>query len=357
MRALEDYNKETVKNLTLLVSTCMRNLWICYVAIITGWMIFAIAGGDYQNGMFVKHYLLAVSLTGILWFVFWKVIAKRAVVLSPAVSYLVLNAYIIILLAHPSGLMIIDALLFGVIAVFPVWNNRLWVKIQLVVFAVIVLIRQAFIELIGIPQIHYMKYMNFYAVLCVGVLVFFCVQYVHTQTMVLGNAVKKDATTGLYNHEYFYEELENRMETFAGLSTKEREEGKFSLLIADIDNFKSVNDTYGHAFGDIVLIELASIVQGYCGAKDFSARYGGEEFAMILGDCNLKDALTRANTVRKKFERTVFKDTDGEEHQFTVSIGVAEYNREWNTASQFFDQADQALYKAKATGKNRVCSQ
>lgn len=357
MRALEDYNKETVKNLTMLVSICMRNLWFCYAAIFTGWLIFAIAGGDYRTGMFWEHYLFMVGITGILWLVFWKAIAKREVVLSPAVSYLVLNTYIILLLSHPSGLMIIDTLLFGVMVMFPVWNNRLWVKIQAVLFAVIVLIRQALIVFFDIPQIRYMKYMNFYAVLCVGVLVFFCAQYVHAQTMVLGNAVKKDATTGLYNHEYFYEELENRMETFAGLPAKEREAGKFSLLIADIDNFKSVNDTYGHAFGDIVLIELANIVQGYCGAKDFSARYGGEEFAMILGDCNVRDALTRANTVRKKFGQTVFKDTSGAEHQFTVSIGVAEYNREWNTASQFFDQADQALYKAKATGKNRVCSQ
>ena len=119
---------------------------------------------------------------------------------------------------------------------------------------------------------------------------------------------------------------------------------------------KKVNDTYGHAYGDIVLLELANIFKNYCGKKDFAARYGGEEFVLILGDCQKKDALNRANTIRKKFSQVKVADSDGVEHQFTVSLGVAEYNKVWDTASQFFEQADKALYEAKNTGKNRVCS-
>ena len=109
-------------------------------------------------------------------------------------------------------------------------------------------------------------------------------------------------------------------------------------------------------FGDEVLLGLAGIFKNYCGSKDFAARYGGEEFVLIVGGCHKKDALTRANTIRKRFAETVFSDASGEEHQFTVSLGVAEYDRPWNTASKFFDQSDQALYQAKNTGKNRVCS-
>lgn len=74
-----------------------------------------------------------------------------------------------------------------------------------------------------------------------------------------------------------------------------------------------------------------------------------------LGGCSRNDALTRANTIRRRFAETVFTDAGGEEHQFTISLGVAEYNQPWDTASEFFSQADQALYQAKNTGKNRVC--
>ena len=77
---------------------------------------------------------------------------------------------------------------------------------------------------------------------------------------------------------------------------------------------------------------------------------------MIVGGCHKKDALTRANTIRKEFGNTIFTDATGAAHQFTISMGVAEYDKPWDTASKFFDQADQALYQAKNTGKNRVCS-
>jgi diguanylate cyclase (GGDEF)-like protein len=246
--------------------------------------------------------------------------------------------------------------MFGVIVMFPVWSNQLWARFQVIGFAVYALARHLILYYSGFRLSGYWQVTNLIGMFCIGAMLYYNVCYVYSQTMRLGDATRMDAATGLYNHEYFYEELEKRMKDYAQLSEKEREEGGFCLLIADIDNFKRVNDTYGHAFGDEVLLGLANIFKSYCGGKDFAARYGGEEFVLIVGGCQKKDALTRANTIRKKFAGMIFVDAAGEEHQFTVSLGVAEYSQPWDTASKFFDQSDQALYHAKNTGKNRVCS-
>ena len=124
----------------------------------------------------------------------------------------------------------------------------------------------------------------------------------------------------------------------------------FSIFIADIDNFKSVNDTFGHAFGDDVICKVGELFLTY-GKKDaFCARYGGEEFAMILPH---DDPVSVAEEIRKAFAAFPFETAEGERH-FTLSIGAAVYNRSHPTGSAFFEEADQALYVAKKNGKNQV---
>ena len=133
-----------------------------------------------------------------------------------------------------------------------------------------------------------------------------------------------------------------------------KEEKAFSVMIADIDNFKNVNDTYGHAFGDEVIRQVVvAFAEGH-GSNDFCARYGGEEFAMILPKRNLIETAEIAECIRKKFEAIAFMTELGERH-FTLSIGVAEYTKSYENASTFFGEADKALYEAKKSGKNRVC--
>lgn len=158
----------------------------------------------------------------------------------------------------------------------------------------------------------------------------------------------KDSLTKLYNHEAFYEELEFRMKKF-----EEKHEG-FSIMIADIDNFKNVNDTYGHAYGDEVIRMIAQIMEQNKGSKGFAARYGGEEFAMIFPKKAIQEAVLAADNIRREFASRTLESKDGPK-SFTISAGVAEYDHTYRTASAFFEEADQALYKAKATGKNRVC--
>lgn len=158
---------------------------------------------------------------------------------------------------------------------------------------------------------------------------------------------KRDSLTNLYNHERFYEELEYRQRKFA------EEKTTFSIAIADIDNFKKVNDTHGHAFGDIVIKQVCKICVENGGTEMFCARYGGEEFAMIFPEKNKKEAVMIVDKIRRKFSEHGFETEEGVKH-FTISIGVAECDKVYSSASSFFEKADQALYRAKSEGKNCV---
>lgn len=355
MRALDKYNKERDRKLSNLIATCMKSMWLCYVAINISWLLITSVYGEYYKGLFSKC-MGPMLITGGAYLIYYFLIVKKDRIIPKPVAYLLLNLYVILLLIHPSGLTMMDGVVFGVMAMYPIWTDRKWVIYQTWLFALILIARHAVLYMSEYQLFRYGQWLNPISMFCIGGMIYYNVQYVHTQTMLLSDATRMDAATGLYNHEYFYEELEKRMHVFAQTLEKEREEACFCLLIADIDNFKKVNDTYGHAFGDEVLLKLADIFKNYCGNKDFAARYGGEEFVLIVGGCHKKDAITRANTIRRRFADTVFTDASGGEHQFTVSLGVAEYDRPWNTASMFFDQSDQALYQAKNTGKNRVCS-
>lgn len=355
MRALEDYNKEKNRKLGNMVGVCMQGLWLCSFVMVMAWFFSKVYAGEYTKGL-LQQCLIPMIATGALCLVYKMIIMKKERVVRPVVAYLIINLYVVLLLAHPSGCIMLSGLVFGVIALYPLWTNQMLVKVQTGIFALMILVRHFILTITSVSENANWEFMMFVGMLSIGELLYYNVGYVHTQTMILGDATRMDAATGLYNHECFYEELEKRMKEYAQLPEKEREDEAFCLLIADIDNFKKVNDTYGHAFGDEVLLGLAGIFKNYCGSKDLAARYGGEEFVLIVGGCHKKDALTRANTIRRRFADTIFTDASGEAHQFTVSLGVAEYDRPWATASKFFDQADQALYQAKNTGKNRVCS-
>lgn len=356
MRALDNYNKEKDKNMGLMIGTCMKSLWLCYAAISVIWYVLVVVNEGYQRSL-LQRMLLPTIAAGVMWLMYYRLVILGGRKLRSSAAFSILNWYLaVMLLLHPSSIPVLDGLLFGVIVMFPVWTNSFWTKAQMINGAAIVVVRHLLLYFLNIRGTGYTQLVNLLGMFCLGIMLYYNVKYVHEQTLILGDATRMDAATGLYNHECFYEELENRMKTFDQLPQENKEDESFCLLIADIDNFKKVNDTYGHAYGDVVLLGLADIFKRYCGSKDFAARYGGEEFVLIIGGCHKKDALTRANTIRKVFQDMIFTDATGEEHQFTVSLGVAEYNRPWDTASKFFDQADQALYQAKNTGKNRVCS-
>lgn len=145
-----------------------------------------------------------------------------------------------------------------------------------------------------------------------------------------------DMLTGLCSRRYFYEKL-------SGLKTK----APVSLILIDIDNFKSINDTYGHITGDQILRQFADILQNDTRGNDMIARWGGEEFAVILPQTDVKEAFKIADRIRRKVEEHIFS-YEKIICNITVSVGIASIKEEADIdIEQFFKIADKALYKAK----------
>ena len=126
-----------------------------------------------------------------------------------------------------------------------------------------------------------------------------------------------------------------------------------SLIMSDIDQFKSINDTYGHLTGDSVLRGLASILQKRLRPNDKLGRYGGEEFCAILPETNIESAARIAEELRALVAAHTFA-ADGKELRVTISIGAAELGGATHMDA-LYKRADDKLYEAKRTGRNRVC--
>ena len=125
------------------------------------------------------------------------------------------------------------------------------------------------------------------------------------------------------------------------------------MFLADLDRFKSINDTYGHALGDRVLRLFGEVAQANLRSSDLVGRLGGEEFAMLLADANGDNAYLVAERIRSAFE-TAAMTIDDQPVEATISIGVAVIQHPTQDLATLLEQADQALYRAKNGGRNRV---
>ena len=155
-----------------------------------------------------------------------------------------------------------------------------------------------------------------------------------------------DGLTGLYNLRYFVKRMVQEVRLAGELKRP------LSLLIMDLDDFKQFNDTYGHVEGDKVLRRLSAIMHDSARDNDAPCRYGGEEFVLILPGSNLENAHMVAERIRETFQEETFVTEKGDNVKSTVSIGVAQKIDEEDSEG-LLRRADEALYLAKNTGKNR----
>jgi diguanylate cyclase (GGDEF)-like protein len=160
---------------------------------------------------------------------------------------------------------------------------------------------------------------------------------------------RTDGLTGLLNHRTFMEKLSEEYRRI------DRDMRPFSILLMDIDKFKNVNDTYGHPVGDIALKAVARMLKDTGRGSDFVARYGGEEFAIGMVDTSIKGAMQMAERVRKLVEKTAVARVSGKDLMVTVSIGVSSFPEDTKNKVELVTLADNALYQAKRSGRNRVC--
>lgn len=160
------------------------------------------------------------------------------------------------------------------------------------------------------------------------------------------NHASRDFLTGLYNRRYFFTDMQNYFEK----AIKENE--NFAIAMIDIDNFKKINDTYGHENGDKTINSVADILRANTSQNDIVSRFGSEEFCVALKNVSSDKALEIFEKLREKVQNSMLTSTRGEEIRFTISIGVA-INYE-DTLEESINQADMLLYEAKQNGRNRV---
>lgn len=177
---------------------------------------------------------------------------------------------------------------------------------------------------------------------------FFQARELRRQQQHIQNLADQDQLTGLYTRR----EFENRYrEEF---QRTERYGSSLSILMVDLDHFKEINDTYGHPVGDTVLETTGDIIDRNTRTSDVCGRYGGEEFCLVLPETPLQGARKTAERLRESLAAQTFGTEEGEEFNVTCSIGITEYRPSVDDPENLLEEADQALYEAKESGRNQV---
>ena len=165
-----------------------------------------------------------------------------------------------------------------------------------------------------------------------------------------------DDLTGLLTSKSFFSELRREA------ARAEADNKPFCVLMMDLDHFKEVNDTYGHLVGSATLEEMGTVIKSSLRAGDVGARFGGEEFAAFLLDADYAQGMVAAERVRAAIEAHEFpavrrgSTEEPRTHRMTISIGVASFPNDASDPIQLVEKADSALYRAKRSGRNRVCA-
>ena len=160
----------------------------------------------------------------------------------------------------------------------------------------------------------------------------------------LESQARTDGLTGLANHRYFYDRLEEEV------SRARRQNHPLSVIMMDLDELKRINDTYGHLAGDEILRRVADLLKSITRRMDIAARYGGDEFAVVLPETGAKQAHAFCNRMLKEAESLKFEEISG----ISISVGICTFPEGGDGVANLIDCADQALYHAKSQGGGRT---
>lgn len=234
-------------------------------------------------------------------------------------------------------------------------TNRASFKTWLIkLFTVLVILVSTYFYLLNGVAGRYLIILNLsLAIITMGIIEYFLLQYVRTSNELYRKYEEdstKDYLTGLHNSRSFGLLAEDRFER-AKINNE-----KVSCLMIDIDHFKKVNDTYGHASGDMVIKELAMVIKKGSREFDIIGRVGGEEFCVLLSNCSSELSMAVGQRLINAVREHKFPIDDGRFINITVSIGASTYPDDASDLKSVMENADEALYKAKQTGRDKVCS-
>lgn len=173
-------------------------------------------------------------------------------------------------------------------------------------------------------------------------------KHIEQQQNKLEILARTDALTGLNNHRHFMEELTSEAQRAV------HSDSPLSVMILDLDEFKRINDTYGHLVGDHVLLTTAEMIKRHLHSSDIIARYGGDEFCVALTNTTVSKARAVATKIRKEIAEKVFSVDGAAKFQITCSIGLTQFHKDMESTLEVLKLADQALYKAKKAGRNQL---
>ncbi|QAR33730.1 EAL domain-containing protein [Geovibrio thiophilus] len=176
------------------------------------------------------------------------------------------------------------------------------------------------------------------------------VKAIHLYTKDVEFFATRDPLTNLHNQRMFWDLLK------AETKRAERHKSWFSLVVLDFDNFKLINDVYGHAFGDKLLQRFAEKLKSTSREEDIVARYGGDEFTLILPEADEENAYTVVQRIKENLDAVNVLAPDGKNIKATTSIGIASYPFHADEDKKLFLVASNMMYKAKREGKNRICA-
>ena len=173
-------------------------------------------------------------------------------------------------------------------------------------------------------------------------------KHIEQQQNKLEFLARTDALTGLDNHRYFMEELTSEAQRAVHSGSP------LSVMILDLDEFKRINDTYGHLVGDHVLLTTAEIIKNHLRSTDIIARYGGDEFCVAVTNTTVPKARAMARKIREEVANREFSPDGAPKFHITCSIGLTEFHKNMTSTLEVLKLADQALYKAKKSGRNQI---
>jgi diguanylate cyclase (GGDEF)-like protein len=195
----------------------------------------------------------------------------------------------------------------------------------------------------SLQQSYFIIFLSTVLVIVIAVVTF---QFKNNRKM--ANLAITDPLSGLYNRRYIFQYLDKL------ISSTSPNKGKLSILVIDIDDFKLINDTYGHPMGDSVLKVLAEILQNLLRVEDMMGRIGGEEFLCVLPRTSSEIGEKIAHRMKEEISQYVFKNEEGITFTITISIGVSSISQDVHDSKALYSLADKALYEAKTSGKNCV---